>query len=101
MSERDEFAHFEPFLVLPSRTEYRDYYKVIKNPVSLKTFQKRVKGAQGRNAATGISDFKSWTVFEEEASTIWKNAYEYNEDGSSIYALAQELEVSSTHSRNL
>jgi hypothetical protein len=74
---------------------------VIKNPVSLRTFQKRVKGVQGRNAATGISDFKSWAVFEEEAGVIWKNAYEYNEDGSSIYALAQELEVSSNYNRYL
>ncbi|KUJ24337.1 Bromodomain-containing protein-like protein [Mollisia scopiformis] len=90
--EEDEFAHFEPFLILPSRTDYKDYYKVIKNPVSLKTFQKRVKGSQGRNAAPNASDFKNWAVFEEEASVIWKNAYEYNEDGSSIFALAQELE---------
>ncbi|KAE8451051.1 hypothetical protein EG329_004723 [Mollisiaceae sp. DMI_Dod_QoI] len=90
--EEDEFAHFEPFLVLPSRTDYKDYYKVIKNPVSLKTFQKRVKGVQGRNTSIGVSDFKSWAIFEEEASVIWKNAYRYNEDGSSIFALAQELE---------
>lgn len=90
--EVDEFAHFEPFLVLPSRSDYRDYYKVIKNPVSLKTFQKRVKGVQGKNAATGISDFKSWAAFEEEFSIVWKNAYHYNEDGSSIFILAKELE---------
>jgi hypothetical protein len=61
--------------------------------VSLKSLQKKVKGATGRNAATGVSEFKSWAAFEDEASKIWKNAYIYNEDGSAIFLLAKELEV--------
>ena len=59
----------------------------------MKSLQKKVKGAIGRNAATGISVFKSWAAFEDEASNIWKNAYIYNEDGSDIFVLAKELEV--------
>lgn len=88
----DDFAGFEPFVELPDRS-LKDYYAVIPNPVSLVKLQKRVKGIQGRGAATGISDFKNWAAFEEEASFIWKNAYHYNEDGSDIFLLAKELEA--------
>lgn len=40
-----------------------------------------------------MTDFKSWATFEDQASLIWKNAYHYNEDGSEISLMAQELEV--------
>ena len=56
--------------------------------------QKKVRGVQGRNPPTGITELKSWSAFEEEVSWIWRNAREYNEDGSDIYILAGEFEVS-------
>lgn len=43
---------------------------------------------------SGVSDFKSWEAFEEQTSLIWRNAREYNEEGSDITLLAGELEVS-------
>lgn len=67
---------------------------MIPHPVSLKSLQKKVRGIHGRNEITGASDFKSWKSFEEEASSIWKNAWHYNEDGSDISLLAKELEAS-------
>lgn len=82
-----------PFINLPSR-ELRDYYRVIKHPVSLKSVQKAVQGVKGRDKPTGVSNFKSWATFEEETSCIWKNAYHYNEDGSDISEAARVLEVS-------
>jgi hypothetical protein len=66
---------------------------VIPHPVSLKGLQKRVRGIHGRNGSTGVSDFKSWKTFEEEAEYIWHNAWHYNEDGSEISNLAKDLEV--------
>jgi Bromodomain len=60
----------------------------------LKGVQKRVRGIHGRNPPTGITDFHSWDSFEQEMSFIWRNAREYNEDGSEIFELAGELEVS-------
>lgn len=78
---------------LPPRA-LKDYYKMIQEPLSLKKLQKIVKGVQGRNDATGVSEFKNWTQFEERAKLLWDNAYYYNEEGSDIYELAQELEVS-------
>jgi hypothetical protein len=56
--------------------------------------RKRVDGEHGRNEHTGITDFKTWDAFEEEVSFIWRNAKDYNEDGSEMYELAGQLEVS-------
>lgn len=85
---------FTPFVHLPSR-KLEDYYKIIRHPVSLKSVQKRTHGIHGRkDPATGPTDFKSWDAFEEEVSFIWRNAREYNEDGSEMYNLAGEFEVS-------
>ncbi|KAI0431554.1 Bromodomain-containing protein [Xylaria sp. FL1042] len=87
----DDYPYFEPFIYLPPRT-LRDYYEVIAEPLSLKALQKQVRGQHGRLEATYVSDFKGWAAFEDQASLIWKNAYHYNEDGSEIFTMAQELE---------
>jgi hypothetical protein len=86
---------FTPFANLPSR-KLEDYYKFIKYPVSLKKVRKRVDGEHGRNEHTGITDFKTWDAFEEEVSFVWRNAKDYNEDGSEMYDLAGQLEVGLT-----
>ena len=83
---------YTPFVNLPARS-LTDYYAVIKQPLSLKGAQKRVRGVQGRAPPTGISDYKSWEAFEQNVSLIWRNAREYNEDGSEMYILATDLEV--------
>ncbi|KAG6009131.1 hypothetical protein E4U21_003200 [Claviceps maximensis] len=84
-------GYFEPFVNLPPRS-LRDYYRVISDPLSLKKLQKEIFGVQGRGDPTGISDFKTWNALEERAKLLWSNAYFYNEEGSEIYDLAQELE---------
>ncbi|KAI4217358.1 MAG: hypothetical protein LQ351_000667 [Letrouitia transgressa] len=84
-----------PFINLPSR-ELRDYYHVVRHPVSLKGVQKAVKGIKGRDKPTGVSLFKSWNAFEEEINFIWNNARQYNEDGSEISKMAEALEESKT-----
>lgn len=89
---RDDWQYFEPFINLPPRS-LKDYFQVIKEPLSLRAMQKLVKGIHGRGGSTGVSDFKSWAAFEEKASLLWTNAYYYNEDGSEIALLAKELEV--------
>ena len=72
-----------------------DYYRVIKHPVSLKSLSKLVQGIKGRDPAPIPPNtlFKSWDAFESEVSYIWRNAAEYNEDGSVIVELAEELRV--------
>ncbi|KAF2869509.1 Bromodomain-containing protein [Massariosphaeria phaeospora] len=83
---------FAPFVNLPSRS-LKDYYQLIKNPMSITAVQKRVRGVIGRNAPTGHTDLKSWQAFADEMSWIWKNARDYNEDGSEMYNLSLKLEV--------
>ena len=81
---------FLPFQNLPSRS-LKDYYQLIKDPMSLAAIQKKVRGVIGREAPTGHTLFKSWDAFEDAFSLIWKNARIYNEDGSDIYNLSLEL----------
>lgn len=83
---------YRPFTNLPSRS-LEDYYKLIKHPVCLKSVHKRARGKHGRADETGISDFKTWDQFENEISFIWRNARDYNEDGSEMFELAGEFEV--------
>ena len=66
---------------------------MIKRPLSLKGVQKRIRGVHGRAPPTGISDYKNWEAFEQAVSLIWRNAQEYNEDGSEMYTLAADFEA--------
>ncbi|QIW96409.1 hypothetical protein AMS68_001927 [Peltaster fructicola] len=83
---------YTPFANLPTR-KLEDYYKLIRYPVSLKGVAKRIRGIHGRNEMTGVTDFKTWDAFSDEVSWIWRNAREYNEDGSDMYNLAGEFET--------
>lgn len=83
---------YSPFANLPSR-KLEDYYKAIRHPVCIKGVAKRCRGQHGRNPPTGVTDFKSWDMFADEVSFIWRNAKDYNEDGSDMYTLAEEFEV--------
>ena len=91
---RSPLRIFEPFKFLPPRS-LKDYYELIRHPVSLDALRKKVRGIHGKaQIGTGITDFTSWAAFEDEVSYIWRNAREYNEDGSEMYNLAGEFEVS-------
>ena len=91
---------YSPFGNLPSR-KLEDYYRLIRHPVSLKSIAKRTRGIHGRAPPSGITDFKTWDQYEEEFSYIWRNAKDYNEDGSDMYTLAIELEVRISPRRSL
>lgn len=84
-----------PFIGKPDRNLYRDYYEIIHHPVSLRSIQQRVRGTDSRRKALKTTAFPTWDSFEEEVSFLWRNAREYNEDGSEISALAGVLEASS------
>lgn len=87
-----EFQEFQPFVNLPPRS-LNDYYQLIKKPMCLKLMIKRCRGQHGRDAATGVTDFKTWDAFEDEVSLIWQNAQTYNEDGSDMFQLADTFKV--------
>ncbi|KAK7545686.1 Bromodomain-containing protein [Phyllosticta citricarpa] len=83
---------YQPFVHLPSRS-LKEYYSAIKNPMSLDRVLKKVQGFIGRSVGfSGISEFKTWHQLEECVSLIWRNAREFNEDGSDIFNLANEFE---------
>ncbi|CEO58520.1 hypothetical protein PMG11_03239 [Penicillium brasilianum] len=81
-----------PFIGKPDRNLYRDYYEIIQHPVSLRTIQKQVRGTDSRKNPSKTTAFPTWKSFEEEVAYIWRNAREYNEDGSDISMLAGILE---------
>ncbi|KAF7713231.1 Bromo domain-containing protein [Penicillium ucsense] len=81
-----------PFIGKPDRNLYRDYYEVIHHPTSLRTIQKQVRGTDSRKNPTRTTAFPTWKSFEDEVEYIWRNAREYNEDGSDISNLAGILE---------
>ena len=83
---------FADFIDLPPRS-LKDYYRAIKNPISLVSLQKRVKGISKKTDVAGVSEFRTWAAFQEEASNLWENAFFYNEDGSEISKRAAKLKV--------
>jgi hypothetical protein len=83
---------YEIFRTLPPRS-LKDYYEMIEHPVSFNSIRKRIRGIHSRAESTGVTDFTTWSSFEDEVSLLWKNAWTYNEDGSDLYNLATEMKV--------
>ncbi|OXV08817.1 hypothetical protein Egran_03421 [Elaphomyces granulatus] len=81
-----------PFINKPDRSLYKEYYGVIQHPVSLRSIQKQVRGSDGKNALSKFISFPTWQSFENEVEFIWRNAREFNEDGSEVFMLAGVLE---------
>ena len=83
VTDEDGRDRSELFMELPDRREYRDYYAIIKRPISLEMIRKRISG----NLYTSLQGFK------EDFRTIWQNARTYNEEGSLVVEDANALEV--------
>ena len=71
----------EMFIELPSRTEYPDYYQIIKHPIALQDM--RIKLGPLYSLADLKSDFDQMV----------QNAFTYNIKGSAVYANAQALDL--------
>lgn len=83
VKDEDGRDRSEIFMELPDKREYRDYYAIIKRPISLEMIRKRIQG----NHYTSLQGFK------EDFRTIWENARTYNEEGSLVVEDANVLEV--------
>lgn len=79
LSNQDNAVNFHK---KPPKRDYPDYYKVIDRPTSI--FDVTTMVQQGK-----IGD---WNALAREVRLIWKNAKEYNEPGSAIYEMTEELE---------
>ncbi|KPI36226.1 Protein polybromo-1 [Cyphellophora attinorum] len=66
----------------PPKRDYPDYYRIIDRPTSISDVTAMVN--QGKVA--------DWNALAREVRLIWKNAKEYNEPDSDIYAITEDLE---------
>jgi ATP-dependent helicase STH1/SNF2 len=74
-----------PFVQLPPKKEFPDYYQIIKEPISMKMIEKKIKK----------EEFSSLNDLKRDIQLLCSNAKTYNEDGSMIYVDAVAIEVSS------
>ena len=72
----------EPFLKVPSRRRYADYYHEIKNPISLS----RIRSKLAREDYGNLSDLSS------DLSLMFENAKRYNRPDSKLYKDAVKLQ---------
>ena len=73
-----------PFIKLPPRRDYADYYLIIQNPICMNHIQTRIKKEEYANLSDLRKDF----------DLMIKNCQTYNEDGSILYQDAKTMEVS-------
>ncbi|KAK1901981.1 Protein polybromo-1 [Dissostichus eleginoides] len=70
------------FMVKPSKKDYPDYYKVILEPMDLKTIEHHVRSER----------YATEEALMEEMRLMFRNARHYNEEGSQVYNDADILE---------
>jgi ATP-dependent helicase STH1/SNF2 len=73
-----------PFVDLPPKKAFPDYYVIIKEPISMKMVEKKIKK----------EDYSSLGDLRRDIQLLCRNAKTYNEDGSMIFTDAVAIEVS-------
>lgn len=76
-------AIIDPFMKPPPRSQYPDYYMIIKNPIAVDTIEKKIKR----------DDYQSLKEFRDDIHLLCQNARTYNEDGSLLFQDANDIEV--------
>lgn len=79
--DEDDTPLTVPFLALPLRSDYPDYYELIKNPVSIEQIRRRL---QSRSFAT-------FEQVKNALESICRNAKRYNQKGSEIYEKSRTM----------
>ncbi|XP_068568266.1 polybromo 1, like isoform X1 [Cebidichthys violaceus] len=70
------------FMVKPSKKDYPDYYKVILEPMDLKTIEHNVRSER----------YVTEDAYMDDMKLMFRNARHYNEEGSQVYNDADILE---------
>jgi ATP-dependent helicase STH1/SNF2 len=73
-----------PFIKLPSKRDYADYYHVVHNPICMNNILQKIK----KEEYSSINDMR------RDVTLMCNNCRTYNEDGSLLYADANVMEVS-------
>ncbi|KAJ5009827.1 Chromatin structure-remodeling complex subunit snf21 [Colletotrichum sp. SAR 10_99] len=71
-----------PFLVLPPKRDYADYYLIIQNPISMKQIETKIKKNQ----------YYSLSEMRKDVDLMFNNCQTYNEEASLLYQDAQVLQ---------
>ncbi|KAL9107810.1 MAG: hypothetical protein Q9227_007325 [Pyrenula ochraceoflavens] len=71
-----------PFVELPDRRVYHDYYVVIQNPIAMQQIKKKIDSHH----------YQGLAGFRDDIRTLCNNARAYNEDGSLLYLDANLIE---------
>jgi len=71
-----------PFVKLPSKREYGDYYLLIQNPICMKQIEAKIKK----------EDYHKIDDMRRDIMLMCNNCRTYNEDGSTLYADAHTME---------
>ncbi|KAF6820507.1 Chromatin structure-remodeling complex subunit snf21 [Colletotrichum sojae] len=71
-----------PFLMLPPKRDYADYYLIIQNPISMKQIDVKIK----KNQYQSLSDMR------RDVDLMFNNCQTYNEEASLLYQDAQVLQ---------
>ncbi|KAI9677451.1 MAG: hypothetical protein M1817_006405 [Caeruleum heppii] len=71
-----------PFMSLPPKAQYADYYLIIRNPISMNQIKKKINR----------EDYGSLRDFREDVRTLVGNAKTYNEDGSLLFQDAEAID---------
>ncbi|KAK3800671.1 hypothetical protein RRG08_003077 [Elysia crispata] len=80
--DRSGRALSTPFIKLPNKTDYPDYYEVIKKPIDMLRIQQKMSVSQYENVEDMVADFVQ----------MFDNACKYNEPESVIYKDALTLQ---------
>jgi ATP-dependent helicase STH1/SNF2 len=75
-----------PFVKLPPKRDYADYYVIIQNPICMNHIHTRIK----KEEYNCLSDLR------KDFELLIRNCQTYNEDGSILYQDAKTMEVSNT-----
>lgn len=69
------------FMVKPSKKDYPDYYKIILEPMDLKTIEHNIRSEKYQSEETLVEDMK----------LMFRNARHYNEEGSQVGVQRSDL----------
>ncbi|KAI5365482.1 putative bromodomain, helicase, Helicase superfamily 1/2, ATP-binding domain-containing protein [Septoria linicola] len=72
----------DPFLELPPKQDYPDYYQLIKNPICMKQIENKINKKQ----------YQSLRQFKADISLLCSNCRQYNDDASILFADANTIE---------
>ncbi|KAL5342964.1 SNF2 family N-terminal domain-containing protein [Aspergillus crustosus] len=76
-------AIIEPFMKVPPKSQYPDYYMIIQNPIAMDMIRKKINR----------EDYQNLREFWNDVQTLCKNARTYNEDGSILFQDANDIET--------